>query len=474
MEKPDILVVGAGPAGLTAGLYGARSGHRTLVLEGRAIGGQVALTSEVENYPGFSEPISGPLLMQSIEQQARRFGCIIDVAEVTGLEIPSGCIHVRTTSGVIQPMTLIIATGTKPRSIGVPGEKELTGRGVSYCAICDGPLFKGRDVAVIGGGDSALDEAYYLSGLCRRVYLIHRRDEFRGAQVAVERLRGTPNVEFVLSSIVTRITGSSRVEQIEVRNRKNNADRLIQVSGVFIYVGSIPNSDWCASLLERDEAGFIKTDQFLRTNVAGIFAAGDVRTTPLRQIVTAVGDGALAAMQAHQYLADMPRGSSQATVVRQGCPSNYNSTSHDIRHWEQTLLLIKPDAVSGQHIGEVLQRVEKAGFRITGLVMRQLSRAEAGKLYAIHRGKEFFSGLVDFIVSGPVVAVRLAAPSARERLREFVGATDPARAAPGTIRRDFGTSVRQNSVHASNPAEDVENELALFFGDSTKQQKEDW
>jgi thioredoxin reductase (NADPH) len=304
VQHPEILVVGAGPAGLSAGLYAARSGHRAVILEKALPGGQVALTSEIENYPGFAEPISGPLLMQAMEQQARRFGCAIETAEATGLKAGTESLELTTTAGPFHPRTLIIATGVRPRRLGVPGENELTGRGVSYCAVCDGPLFKGKDVAVIGGGDSALDEALYLANICRKVYLIHRRDRFRGAQVAVERLRRTPNVEMILVSVATAVIGTDRVEALEVENRLDGARRRIPLSGVFIYVGSLPNSGWCADALSLDDSGFIKTDSLLRTNIPGVFAAGDVRTTPLRQIATSVGDGALAAMQAHQFLTE--------------------------------------------------------------------------------------------------------------------------------------------------------------------------
>lgn len=304
MDAADILIIGAGPAGLTAGLYGARSGHRTVVLERAMVGGQVALTSDVENYPGFAEPVPGALLTQTMELQARRFGCEITSAEAAALGRDGGLLHVETTAGTVAARSVIIATGVRSRKLGVPGEDILAGRGVSYCAICDGPLFKGRDVLVVGGGDSALDEAHYLAGICRKVYLVHRRDQFRGAKVAEDRLRRAANVELVLSSLVKNITGAGKVEKVEVESRHDGTRRTIEVSGVFIYVGSVPNSAWCGEEVAKDESGFIRTDGLLRTNLTGVFAAGDVRTTPLRQISTSVGDGALAAMQAHHYLAE--------------------------------------------------------------------------------------------------------------------------------------------------------------------------
>jgi thioredoxin reductase (NADPH) len=274
------------------------------VLEPVMTGGQVALTSEVENYPGFAEPVPGPLLTQAMEMQARRFGCAFESGEAVGLAGDTPTIEVKTTIGTLHPASLIIATGVRPRKLGIPGEDVFAGRGVSYCAVCDGPLFKNRDVAVVGGGDSALDEAFYLAGLCRKIYLVHRRDQFRGAQVAADRLRRTPNVELVLSSIPTSITGSGRVEQVEVESRTDGSKRTLDIGGIFIYVGSQPNTTWCREAVELDSYGSVKTDALLRTSRPGVFAAGDVRTTPLRQIATAVADGALAAMQAHRFLTE--------------------------------------------------------------------------------------------------------------------------------------------------------------------------
>lgn len=302
MKQTEILAVGAGPAGLTVGIYAARSGHRALVLEKSFTGGQMALTSEVENYPGFSEPVSGMLLAQTMEQQAIRFGCEVLNAEAAGLTAGPAGFEVSTNAGPIAAATVIVCTGVKPRLLGVPGEKELSGRGVSYCAVCDGPLFKGGEVAVIGGGDSALDEALYLSNIEIRVHLIHRRDEFRGCRLAQQRLRERDNVTYHLSCVVESINGTQRVESLTIRNLKDGSTFILPVHGAFIYVGWLPNTGWCANFLALDDAGNIKTDDRLRTNVPGVFAAGDVRNTPLRQVATAVGDGALAAMSAVDFL----------------------------------------------------------------------------------------------------------------------------------------------------------------------------
>jgi len=302
LKQTEILAVGAGPAGLTAGIYASRSGHKVLVIEKAFAGGQMALTSEVENYPGFSEPVGGMLLAQTMEQQATRFGCEMLNAEATGIAVTPGGFEVTTTAGPIAAMTVIICSGVKPKQLDVPGEKELAGRGVSYCAICDGPLFKGKDVAVLGGGDSALDEALYLSNIVARVHVIHRRDEFRACKLAQQRLRERANVDYHLSCVVESFDGTQRLSGLTVKNLKDASNYSLPVAGAFIYVGWLPNTGWCSNLLALDDDGNIKADDRLRTNVPGIFAAGDVRNTPLRQVATAVGDGALAAISAHDYL----------------------------------------------------------------------------------------------------------------------------------------------------------------------------
>ncbi len=304
MDNPEVVVVGGGPAGLTAGIYSARAGHRTLVLEKYIIGGQISRTPEVENYPGFAEPVVAMELAQAMEAQARRAGTELEAGEVSRLSAAAGGLALETSLGRLQPSAVVIASGVESRELGVKGERELRGRGVSYCAICDGPLFRGKEVAVVGGGDSALDEALYLAGICSRVHIIHRRDEFRGAKVAQDRLHRLPNVRFWLSCIVTGISGSSRLESLEVTNKKDGSTTALPVSGLFVYVGSIPNTAWCQGTVDLDENGFVQTDGLLRTNAPGVFAAGDVRVTPLRQIATAVGDGALAGMSCHHFLLD--------------------------------------------------------------------------------------------------------------------------------------------------------------------------
>jgi len=302
MVSTDVLVVGAGPAGLTTGIYASRFGHRVIILEKSFAGGQLAMTSEVENYPGFAEPVSGLLLAETMQLQAVRFGCQMVNAEATAVTAGQHGFAVTTPVDRIAAQVLVICTGAKPRKLNVPGEAELIGRGVSYCAVCDGPLFKGREVAVVGGGDSALDEALYLSNICARVHMIHRRDEFRGCKTAEARLRQRENVVFHLSTVIESVNGTDRIESLQLRDLKDDSRRRLAVNGLFIYVGWLPNTGWCSGFVRLDGDGAVIADERLRTSVTGVFAAGDVRNTPLRQVATAVGDGALAAMMAHDFL----------------------------------------------------------------------------------------------------------------------------------------------------------------------------
>ncbi|MFO7676282.1 MAG: thioredoxin-disulfide reductase [bacterium] len=303
MDNPEVVIVGAGPAGLTAGLYASRSGHRTLILERAMPGGQVANTPEIENYPGFAEPVVAIELAQAMQAQAERYGAKVEMLEAIALRTDP--LAVETPAATYRPRAVIIASGVTSKELGVPGERELRGRGVSYCAICDGPLFKGKEVAVVGGGDSALDEALYLAGVCSRVWLIHRRDEFRGTRVAQDRVRAKDNIELLLSHVVTGIAGTGRLESIEVRDIKSGTASSIPVSGLFIYVGSVPHTGWCRDSVALDAGGFVRCDDRLATSVPGVFAAGDVRVSRLRQVATAVGDGALAAMMAHEHITNL-------------------------------------------------------------------------------------------------------------------------------------------------------------------------
>ena len=300
----DVVIVGAGPAGLTAGIYASRGRLKTAILERNMAGGQIALTDLVENYPGFPEGISGFDLSQKMKEQAEKFGA--EMREIEGVSElrsdPEGCYVVVTDREEIRTRAVILAPGVEPRRSGIPGEAEFIGRGVSWCATCDGALYRGRTVAVIGGGDSAVEEGMFLTKFAEKVYLVHRRDELRAAEIAQERAFANPKVEFVWDSVPKQIDGAEMVEALEVENVKTGEGRTLPVNGVFMYIGQIPNTAWLKDTVELDEYGYIVTDDLLRTDLPGVFACGDAHANPLKQIVMAVGEGALAAVQVERYL----------------------------------------------------------------------------------------------------------------------------------------------------------------------------
>lgn len=295
----DLIIIGGGPAGLTAGIYSQRARLKTLLLEKEMLGGQIAVSDIIENYPGFPA-ISGAGLMEKFEGHARGLGLEIKLAEVLTVHDKGKERLVKTSEGDFVTKAVIVATGAKPRRLGVPGEKEFTGKGVSYCATCDGPFFKGQSVLVVGGGDTAVKEAVYLSRIASRVYLSHRRDQLRAEKIIQEKALSAPNIEILWSAVLKEIKGKTGVEKAVVQNLKDNTIRELDVEGIFIFVGINPTTDFVD--VEKDEKGFIKTDQDMKTSVQGIFAAGDCRTTPLRQVSTAVGDGAIAAFMAEKYI----------------------------------------------------------------------------------------------------------------------------------------------------------------------------
>ncbi len=305
--KCDVLIIGAGPAGLTAGLYVSRARWSCCCVERISPGGQAALTAKVENYPGFEEPVAGFELCKRMENQARRFGLEILQEEVVGIERTGESFTVKSESGAHSARCLIVASGARARELGVPGERELKGKGVSYCATCDGPFFRDQAVAVVGGGDSALEEAIFLARLASKVYLVHRRDEFRAVRLLVERVRDEEKIVMVTSSVLERIVGEGAVQAVEIRDLKSGRSKRLEVSGVFMYVGLLPNSDFLEGVVGLDERGYVVTDEEMRTDVEGVFAAGDVRKKSLRQIATAVGDGAVAAMSAVRYLESLKK-----------------------------------------------------------------------------------------------------------------------------------------------------------------------
>ena len=301
METRELVIIGGGPAGLAAALYGARAALNPLILERGVPGGQAATTEWIENYPGFEDGIGGFELMVHMHRQAEKFGAEFKNADVLSIKKENGVFNLNTTTGEIFAKTVIVATGAEPKELGVPGEREFRGRGVSYCATCDGNFFRGKTVAVVGGGDSALEEAIYLTKLVEKVYLIHRREGFRAAKVVQERAKSNPKIEFILNAVVEEIAGERKVEKVVVKNVQNEEKTEIPVDGVFIYVGLKPNTAFLEGVLGL-ENGYIKTDEKMATEIPGLFAAGDVRVKDLRQVVTAVADGAQAAVSAEKYL----------------------------------------------------------------------------------------------------------------------------------------------------------------------------
>ncbi|HBC94683.1 MAG TPA: thioredoxin-disulfide reductase [Pelotomaculum sp.] len=301
MEKRDLVIIGGGPAGLSAGIYSARAALNTLLLERGVPGGMVVNTQNIENYPGFPG-IGGPELMMQMEKQARGFGLEIMPLNVEKIEPSATDITVVTDKGSIKTDALILATGAQPQLLNVKGEAEYTGRGVSYCATCDGAFFRGKKVAVVGGGDAAVEEAIYLTKFAEKVYVIHRRGELRATKVVQQRAFTNPKIEFVWHSVVDEINGTDTVEVALLRDVRNNFRSRLSADGVFIYIGYQPNSNLVKDIVKMDDKGYIITDENMLTSQPGIYAAGDVRQKLLRQVVTAVADGAIAAVAAEKYL----------------------------------------------------------------------------------------------------------------------------------------------------------------------------
>lgn len=299
----DMLIVGGGPGGYTAALYAARAGLSVLVLEKLSAGGQMAQTTQVDNYPGFPEGVDGFLLAEKMQQQAQNFGAKTELAEVYRLKLDAPIKEAETSEGIFQGKTVVIATGANPRLLGVPGEQNFTGRGVHYCAACDGMFYRGKTVAVIGGGNSAVADALLLSRVAKKVYLIHRRDSLRATQIYHKPLMDAPNVEFVWNSAVVKLLGQGRLSGINVKNLRDNNEQILDVDGVFVSIGRSPASSLVEGQLVLDSAGYIIADESTKASLPGVFAVGDVRTKALRQIVTAVSDGAMAVHSAEEYLA---------------------------------------------------------------------------------------------------------------------------------------------------------------------------
>ncbi len=296
MELYDIVIIGGGCAGLTAAIYGARAGKRVLVIEEAAIGGQISTSPKVENYPGFSE-ISGMELSDRLHEQVLALGVLVTLDTVKEVEIlPDTVISLQGEYNQYRGRNLIIAAGAKHRHLGLEREEELTGKGVSYCAICDGAFYKGKDVAVVGGGSSALQSAELLCGYCHKVYLIHRRDSFRGEEQLVQRITQKSNLELVLNSNVEKLLGEDRLEGVIAVNKEDRQERRLPVSGLFIAVGQVPQNEIYRPVADLDEAGYIIAGEDCRTKTPNVFAAGDCRTKTVRQLTTAAADGSVAAL----------------------------------------------------------------------------------------------------------------------------------------------------------------------------------
>jgi thioredoxin reductase (NADPH) len=307
----DLIIIGGGPAGLTAGIYAGRARLKTLLLEKLIHGGQMMTTDLVENYPGFPEGISGFELSDRMRQQAERFGLIIRSQEVLELKPGKPAHAVVLESGRLTAGAIIIATGARYRRLGIPGEDRLVGRGVSFCATCDGAFFKDEAIAMVGGGDNALTEILFLERFAKKIHLIHRRDQLRGAKYLQERvfqLEKLGKVEIHWDSEAVEFLGRDNLEALKIKQVKNLTETVLPVTGAFIAIGMLPNSGWLNNLLSLDEWGFLHTDAGMATDIPGIFAAGDVRVKLWRQISTAVGDGAVAAIAAENYLEELKRG----------------------------------------------------------------------------------------------------------------------------------------------------------------------
>jgi thioredoxin reductase (NADPH) len=304
----DLIVLGGGPAGLTAEIYAGRAALKTLVLVGPIPGGQVSFTGMVENFPGFPEGVTGAELAQRMQSQAERFGGRIVMEAVTGVDLSSYPFIVRTQSETVRGRTIVIATGAFPRRLGVRGEKEFFGRGVSTCATCDGFFYRDKRVAVVGGGDSAIDEGLFLTKFAREVVVVHRRDELRATKIYQERAFANPKMSFVWDSVVEEVLGEQTVTGVRVRNVKTGETSVIEADGVFVYVGMVPGTKLFTGQVELDEHGYVLTDRRQRTSVPGVFAAGDVQNPDFRQVVIAAGSGATAAIEAGRFLAEQSHG----------------------------------------------------------------------------------------------------------------------------------------------------------------------
>ncbi len=305
MEQWDTVIIGAGAAGLTAAQYSARANLKVLVIEEMAHGGQALLIDALENYPGQLEPVDGYTWSDRMKAQAERFGAVMRSTSVLGIKKNGDTFIISSTDGDIEAKTVIVATGAKHRHLNAPGEETFIGRGVSYCATCDGPFFRNKHVVVVGGGDSACDEAMFLSKLASSVTMVHRRDRFRAQKALAERVLSNEKIKVVWNTVVKEIRGTKSVESIVLENSVDGSVQDLPCSAVFVFVGSDPQTAFLPETIEKDDTGSIVTNQRMETNIPGLYAVGDVRATPFRQIITAASDGATAAHCASQYIDEL-------------------------------------------------------------------------------------------------------------------------------------------------------------------------
>lgn len=301
----NVLILGSGPAGLSAALYAARADLNPIVLTGMELGGQVSLTHIVENYPGFPEGVGGNELVELFQKQAERFGAKLEFDSATEVDLSERPFKIKTYNTTYLANSLIVTTGATPRHLGIPGEVELTGRGVSYCATCDGWFFKDKDLIVVGGGDSALEEGIFLTRYAKSVKIVHRRDELRAGQILQNRAKSNPKIDIVWNSVLTEITGDEAVESVRLQNTVTKEESVENIDGVFIFIGHVPNTSIFENQLEMNELGYLINDQYMQTNIPGVLTAGEVSDSHFRQVITSAGMGAAAAIQAGHFLQEV-------------------------------------------------------------------------------------------------------------------------------------------------------------------------
>ncbi len=301
-NRCDILIIGAGGAGLTAALYASRANLSTIVLEKLTPGGQIALTDIVENYPGFPEGVTGGEISMKMEEQAKRYGAVVQYDEAKSISKNGSGFKVQTSKATIEAGAIIIATGAFYRQIGVPGEKELIGKGVSYCAVCDGAFFKNKEIVVVGGGDSAMQEGLFLTRFVNKLTVVHRRDSLRASAILQDRAKQNPKIKFIWDSVVEKVNGSGKVDGVQIKNLKTNQAQDFKTDGLFVFIGQDPATKFLQGFVELDKLGYVVTKNGLETSVPGVFACGEVRAGAVKQLVSACGEGCEAALAAQAYV----------------------------------------------------------------------------------------------------------------------------------------------------------------------------